>query len=47
VYCYATDHAKARINAEKHALAPWADTITGERIRAARRTGRDIQSPLM
>lgn len=47
VYCYATDHAKARINAEKHALTPWADTITGERIRAARRTGKDIQSSLM
>ncbi len=43
VYCYATDHVKARMNAEKHAQVPDADTITGEKMIMQKRTDKDIQ----
>jgi hypothetical protein len=31
VYCYATRHEKAKMNALKHTAQPWNDTITGEK----------------
>ncbi len=48
VYCYATDHERARIHAEKHTENPRADTITGEMgpMLSLRRTGNDIQTYL-
>lgn len=48
VYCYATDHKKARLYAEKHTEHPEADTITGERgpVMYQRMTGNDIQTYL-
>ncbi len=47
VYCYATDHAKAQGNFEKHLFSPDADTITGETFVHQRRIDRDIQSYLL
>ena len=47
VYCYATDHAKAQVQYEKHLSSPEADTITGDTFGQQRRTDRDIQSYLL
>ncbi|HOW04274.1 DUF1848 domain-containing protein [Methanospirillum hungatei] len=47
VYCYATDHAKAPVQYEKHLSSPEADTITGETFVQQRRIDRDIQSYLL
>ncbi len=47
VYCYATDHAKAHVNYEKHQSSPEAETITGDAFGQQRRTDRDIQSYLL
>lgn len=44
VYCYASDHEKARINFLKHKGMPDCDTITGEKPASVKKVNNDIRN---
>jgi DNA repair photolyase len=46
VYCYATDHEKAQIQAKKHMHNPCADTICGDAVIQEKKPEKFFQSYL-